>query len=85
MWRGGFLGPFLLVTLPDLLSRCSNVHLYASQDEVHMRSLWDQTQPGHMQAASMMDFSSNADTSFGAKKTVTFRCKMVFASHHNWK
>lgn len=33
----------------------------------------------------MMAPRSNTDTSFGAKKTVTFHRKMAFASHHNCK
>lgn len=80
------VAPFILVTLPALLLGCSDVHLCAGQGDMHhVRSLWGQTQPGHMQAASMMTLSSDTDTSFGAKKTVTFNSKMVRASHHNGK
>lgn len=44
-----------------------------------MWTLWGQTYPGHMQAVSTMTLSSNTDTSFRAKKIVTFNSKMEFA------
>ena len=41
----------------------------------HTESSRSQTWPGHVQAASKMIFSSKADTSFGAKKTVLLTVK----------